>query len=106
MAEPIARRLAAITACDVAGYSRLMGEDESGTHARLRALCAELVEPSAAAHGGRIFKTAGDGMMIEFASAVDAVPIRLHCRMPSHSAMRRPRRTSAWSCASESTSAT
>jgi adenylate cyclase len=73
MAEPIARRLAAITACDVAGYSRLMGEDESGTHARLRALCAELVEPSAAAHGGRIFKTAGDGMMIEFASAVDAV---------------------------------
>jgi adenylate cyclase len=73
-AEPhVTRRLAAILACDVAGYSRLMGEDEAGTHARLRALISELIEPEAARHGGRIFKTAGDGMMIEFASAVDAL---------------------------------
>ena len=71
--ESVSRKLAAILACDVVGYSRLMGEDEGGTHARLRALNAELVEPSVVQYGGRVFKTTGDGMMIEFASAVDAV---------------------------------
>jgi adenylate cyclase len=69
----VTRRLAAILACDVAGYSRLMSEDEAGTHARRRALFSELVEPSIARHNGRIFKTTGDGLLAEFASAVDAV---------------------------------
>ena len=67
------RRLAAILASDVAGYSRLTGVDEEGTVARLRAMRAELVDPIIAAHHGRIVKTAGDGMLIEFASVVDAV---------------------------------
>ncbi len=67
------RRLAAILAADVVGYSRLMGADEAGTLARLKALRAELFEPSAEAHQGRIFKTTGDGVLVEFASAVDAV---------------------------------
>jgi adenylate cyclase len=67
------RRLAAILASDVAGYSRLTGADEEGTVARLRALRADLFEPIAAANRGRIFKSTGDGMLIEFASVVDAV---------------------------------
>ena len=67
------RRLAAILASDVAGYSRLTGADEEGTVARLRALRSDLFEPTAAANRGRIFKSAGDGMLIEFASVVDAV---------------------------------
>jgi adenylate cyclase len=67
------RKLAAILASDVAGYSRLTGADEEGTVARLRALKAELLDPTVAAHHGRIVKTAGDGMLIEFASVVDAV---------------------------------
>src|SRR5258708_3511966 len=67
------RRLAAILAADVAGYSRLMGADEEGTHERLKALRRELVDPKIAEHHGRIFKTTGDGMLVEFASVVDAV---------------------------------
>ena len=67
------RKLAAILASDVAGYSRLTGADEEGTVARLRALKTELFDPTVAAHHGRIVKTAGDGMLIEFASVVDAV---------------------------------
>jgi TolB-like protein/class 3 adenylate cyclase len=67
------RRLAAILAADVAGYSRLMGADEEGTHERLKALRQELVDPKIAEHKGRIVKTAGDGMLVEFASVVDAV---------------------------------
>jgi TolB-like protein/class 3 adenylate cyclase len=66
------RRLAAILAADVAGYSRLMGADEEGTHERLKALRRELVDPKIAAHKGRIVKTTGDGMLVEFASVVDA----------------------------------
>jgi adenylate cyclase len=74
MAEArVARRLAAILAADVAGYSRLMGTDEVGTLAALKALRREVVDPSIAAHNGRIVKTTGDGMLVEFASAVDAV---------------------------------
>ena len=67
------RRLAAILAADVTGYSRLMGQDEEGTHARLRAHLRELVDPKIAEHRGRIVKNTGDGMLAEFSSIVDAV---------------------------------
>jgi TolB-like protein len=67
------RRLAAILAADVAGYSRLMGVDEEGTLERLKALRRELLDPKIAEHRGRIVKTTGDGLLVEFASVVDAV---------------------------------
>ena len=67
------RRLAAILAADVAGYSRLMGADEEGTLKRLKALRRELIDPKIAEHHGRIVKTTGDGLLVEFASVVDAV---------------------------------
>src|SRR6476659_7380003 len=69
----VERRLAAVLAADVAGYSRLMGADEVGTLNALKAHRREVVDPAIAAHKGRIVKTTGDGMLIEFASAVDAV---------------------------------
>jgi TolB-like protein len=67
------RRLAAILAADVAGYSRLMGADEEGTLERLKALRQELVDPKIAEHRGRLVKTTGDGLLVEFPSVVDAV---------------------------------
>jgi hypothetical protein len=67
------RRLAAILAADVAGYSRLMGADEEGTLERVKALRRELLDPKIAEHHGRIVKTTGDGVLVEFASVVDAV---------------------------------
>ena len=67
------RRLAAIVSADVAGYSRLMGRDESGTLAALKALRQEVVNPAIASHGGRIVKTTGDGLLLEFPSVVNAV---------------------------------
>src|ERR1700730_16119059 len=70
---PAVRRLAAILAADVAGYSRLMGVDEEGTHQRRQAALRELVDPKIGEHSGRIVKTTGDGMLAEFASVVDAV---------------------------------
>jgi TolB-like protein/class 3 adenylate cyclase/Tfp pilus assembly protein PilF len=70
--ERVERRLAAVLAADVAGYSRLMGRDEEGTLAQLKSLRKTLVDPCIAAHRGRIVKTTGDGMLVEFASAVDA----------------------------------
>src|SRR6516225_6317242 len=70
---PAVRRLAAILAADVAGYSRLMGADEEGTHERLKAHRRELVEPKIGEHSGRIVKTTGDGLLAEFPSVVDAV---------------------------------
>jgi adenylate cyclase len=69
----VERRLAAVLAADVAGYSRLMGADEEGTLARLKEVRKVLVDPTIAKHRGRIVKTTGDGMLVEFASAVDAV---------------------------------
>ena len=69
----VERRLAAVLAVDVAGYSRLMGTDEVGTLAALKATRREIVDPAIASHKGRIVKTTGDGMLVEFASAVDAV---------------------------------
>ena len=68
-----ARRLAAILAADVAGYSRLMGADEEGTLAALKGHRRELIDPLIAQHQGRLVKTTGDGVLIEFASIVDAV---------------------------------
>src|SRR6516165_2978585 len=67
------RRLAAILAADVTGYSRLMGADEEATHERLKAHHRELVEPKISEHHGRTVKTTGDGLLVEFASVVDAV---------------------------------
>ena len=69
----VERKLAAILAADVAGYSRLMELDEAGTFERLKAHRVELVEPAIAAHRGAIFKLMGDGLLAEFASVVDAV---------------------------------
>src|SRR5437762_5673982 len=71
--ERVERRLAAILAADVAGYSRLMGEDEEGTLAALKAIRRELGDPKIAEHRGRVVKTTGDGLLAEFASVVDAV---------------------------------
>jgi len=70
---PVLRRLAAILAADVVGFSRMMGADEEGTLARLKRLRAELIDPSIAESRGRIFKTTGDGLLVEFPSVVDAV---------------------------------
>ena len=67
------RRLAAILAADVAGYSRLMGIDEEGTHERVQGHLRELVDPKINEHRGRIVKNTGDGLLAEFASVVDAV---------------------------------
>ena len=71
--QRLQRRLAAILSADVVGYSRLMGFDEAGTLARLNALRRGLIDPAIAAHSGRIVKLMGDGALVEFASAVDAV---------------------------------
>jgi len=70
--ERVERRLAAVLAADVAGYSRLMGVDEEGTLAQLKAIRKALLDPAIAAHRGRVVKTTGDGLLVEFASAVDA----------------------------------
>ena len=73
MAEQrVERRLAAVLAADAAGYSRLMGADEEGTLSRLNAHRREFLEPTVAEHNGRIVKRTGDGLLIEFGSAVDA----------------------------------
>ena len=67
------RKLAAILAADVVGYSRLAGADEDRTLARLRALRSDLIDPTIAVHNGRVIKRTGDGALIEFRSVVDAV---------------------------------
>jgi adenylate cyclase len=71
----VSRKLAAILAADVVGYSRLMEKDEEGTHRRIARLFGDLVEPTIAAHGGRLINTAGGGLIAEFPSAVDAVMV-------------------------------
>jgi TolB-like protein/class 3 adenylate cyclase/Tfp pilus assembly protein PilF len=71
--ERVERRLAAILAADIAGYSRLMGADEEGTHTRVRAHIRQLVDPNIKEHGGRTVKNTGDGLLAEFPSAVNAV---------------------------------
>jgi class 3 adenylate cyclase len=67
------RRLAALLAADVAGYSRLIGADEEGTLNRLRSIRADVIDPKITEHRGRIVKTTGDGLLVEFASVVDAL---------------------------------
>ena len=67
------RRLAAILAADVVGYSRLIGTDEEGTLSRLRSIRAELIDPKLTEHQGRMVKTTGDGLLVEFGSVVDAL---------------------------------
>src|SRR6516225_5552564 len=79
------RRLAAILAADVAGYSRLMGADEEGTLNRLRSIRAELIDPKITENRGRIVKTTGDGLLVEFSSVVDA----LRCATQWQDAMRK-----------------
>jgi adenylate cyclase len=81
---PATRRLAAILAADVAGYSRLIGGDEQGTLDRLRTIRTEVIDPSIATHNGRTFKTTGDGLLAEFASTVDA----LRCAQEIQTRMR------------------
>jgi adenylate cyclase len=73
MSESTQRRLAAIVSADVVGYSKLMGADEAGTHTRLQARYGELVKPKIDAHGRRVVKLMGDGLLAEFPSVVDAV---------------------------------
>ena len=77
--ERIQRRLAAILASDVVGYSRLMGEDEVGTLAALKTLHRELIDPKVRERCGHLVKTTGDGALVEFASVVDAVHLSLPC---------------------------
>ena len=86
--ERVERRLAAIPAADIAGYSRLMGQDEAGTLARLRALRRDLIDPRVADHKGRIVKTTGDGILIEFPSVVEAVAcaVAVQRAMQAHNA--------------------
>src|SRR6516165_1037371 len=79
----VERRLAGILAADVAGYSRLIEADEEGTLGRLKTLRAETIDPKIAGHRGRIVKTTGDGLLVEFASVVDA----LRCAVEVQTAM-------------------
>jgi adenylate cyclase len=73
----VERRLAAILAADVAGYSRLIGADEEGTVRRLKSMRAGLIDPTISEHKGRIVHTAGDGLLVEFHSVVDAMRDRV-----------------------------
>src|SRR5205085_6912503 len=82
------RRLAAILAADVVGYSRLMGRDESGTVARLRAIRKQLVVPTVTRRGGRIVKLTGDGVLAEFGSAVEALTAAIELQQAMHDAAR------------------
>jgi class 3 adenylate cyclase/tetratricopeptide (TPR) repeat protein len=82
--EILKRRLAAIVFADVAGYSRLMERDEAGTHARLRELRQDVLDPTIAEHGGRIVHTAGDGMLLEFASASSALRCAIDVQRELH----------------------
>jgi adenylate cyclase len=100
------RRLAAILAADEPGYSRLMGAEEEGTLERLKALRRELIDPKIAEHKGRIVKTTGDGMLVEFASSSMRCAARSRCSRRCPSETRMPGRTTVSNCASASISAT
>ncbi len=78
------RRLAAIVAADVAGYSRLMGVDEEGTLSAMKSHLRDFVNPKIEEHGGKIVKTTGDGLLVEFRSVVDAVRCCLNLQQGRH----------------------
>jgi adenylate cyclase len=105
-AERSARRLCAILAADVAGYSRLMGADEDGTLTALTAHLRELIDPAVAQHAGRIVKTTGDGLLVEFASVVDAVRCAVDISAAWPRATAPYHRTGGWRFGSVSTLAT
>src|SRR5215468_11479916 len=92
--ERVERRLAAILAADVAGYSRLMGLDEEGTLAALKGHRRAVVDPKISEHRGRIVKTTGDGILVEFASVVDAVrcAVEVQRQMTERNVQVRPER--------------
>jgi class 3 adenylate cyclase len=104
------RRLAAILAADVVGYSRLMGVDEEGTLAALKAIRRDLADPKIKEHRGRIVKTTGDGLLLEFASVVDAVrcAVEVHAKWRSETPMCRQTAasSSAWGSMSVTSSRT
>ena len=102
----IERRLAAIMAADVAGYSRLMGIDEVGTLNALKEHRRERIDPTIARHNGRVFKTTGDGLLVEFASVVDAVGCAVAIQRAMLGSTRAFIQTGRSSYASASTSAT
>src|SRR5215831_9775179 len=89
--ERVVRRLAAVLAADVAGYSRLMGADEEGTLATLKAIRRELGDPKIKEHRGRIVKTTGDGLLVEFPSVVDAVRCAVEVQRAQRETARRGR---------------
>ena len=105
MKQPVERRLAAILAADVAGYSRLMGLDEAGTAQALREHRAA-ADPLIAQHGGRIVKTTCDGVLIEFGSAVGAVQCAIALQRLTTERNAGSPATAEWNGASASTSAT
>ena len=104
--ERVQRKRAAILAADVVGYSRLMREDETGTLAQLKTLREEILYPKVSEYRGRVFKTTGDGTLIEFPSAVDAVQHAVDVQQAV--AQRTPRclATRGWNFASASMLAT
>jgi adenylate cyclase len=96
--DRVERRLAAILAADIAGYSRLMGQDEAGTLSRLKALRRKLIDPIVAERGGRIVKTTGDDVLIEFASVVGAVECAVATSLSKRPRSRCRGRCSRTSC--------
>ncbi len=104
--EHVQRRLAAILAADVVGYSRLMGADEAGTRSRFNAHLNELIEPAIASRRGRIVKTTGDALLVEFASVVDAVQCAVEIQKAWRNATPMSQMTGGSSSASASISAT
>src|SRR5215469_6973982 len=106
MAEArIQRRLAAILSADVVGYSRLMGIDETGILARLKAVRRDIIDPLIATHSGRTVKLMGDGALVEFASAVDAVSCAIEVQKGFANSMRAAPKTTPSSSGSASMSA-
>ena len=104
--DRVERRLAAILAADVAGFSRLIGADEGGTLQALKAIRTELIDPKIAEHRGRLVKTSGDGLLVEFGSVVDALRCATEVQAGMVERSARCLRTSALSFASALTRAT
>jgi adenylate cyclase len=95
------RRLAAILAADAVGFSKLMGQDEEGTLDRIKCLRREVIAPKVSEHHGRVFKTTGDGLLVEFQSPVEAVRCAVGIQRPSYpQPLRRLPRSSSFASAS------